>query len=192
METNMSTAKHSDAGAATTTRRKVLAAAALAMSGIALPRAVSSKVTADEISKSEESIRQQILFTASRKRLYDALTDAKQFDQVARLSAAMQGGMPPGAKPTRLSSTPSSEFALFGGHIVGRQIELVANARIVQAWRAGNWDPGSYSIARFELIEQGSGTQLLFEHTGFPKGQSEHLAAGWKENYWEPLEKFLK
>jgi len=188
----MSTAKHSDAGAATTTRRKVLAAAALAMSGIALPRAVSSKVTADEISKSEESIRQQILFTASRKRLYDALTDAKQFDQVARLSAAMQGGMPPGAKPTRLSATPGSEFALFGGHIVGRQIELVANARIVQAWRAGNWDPGSYSIARFELIEQGSGTQLLFEHTGFPKGQSEHLAAGWKENYWEPLEKFLK
>ena len=22
-------------------------------------------------------------------------------------------------------------------------------------------------------------------------GQREHLAAGWKANYWEPLEKFL-
>jgi len=123
--------------------------------------------------------------------VYAALTDAKQFDQVTRLSAAMQGGMPPGAKPTQITATPGSEFVLFGGHITGRQIELVPNERIVQAWRAANWDAGIYSIARFELAEQGTETKLVFEHTGFPKGQGEHLAQGWKENYWEPLEKFL-
>jgi activator of HSP90 ATPase len=82
-------------------------------------------------------------------------------------------------------------FSLFGGYITGRQIELVPNLRIVQAWRAGGWDPGHYSIAKFELVEQGSGTKIVFDHTGFPIGQAEHLAEGWKGNYWEPLEKFL-
>ena len=82
-------------------------------------------------------------------------------------------------------------FLLFGGYITGRQIELVPNERVVQAWRAGGWDPAHYSIAKFELVEQGSGTKIVFDHTGFPNGQAEHLAEGWKGNYWEPLEKFL-
>ena len=82
-------------------------------------------------------------------------------------------------------------FSLFGGHIIGRHIELVPNKRIVQAWRVVDWDPGLYSIAKFELAEQGPGTKIVFDHTGFPKGKAEHLAAGWKANYWEPLVKFL-
>jgi activator of HSP90 ATPase len=67
----------------------------------------------------------------------------------------------------------------------------VSNERIVQAWRAGSWSPGIYSIARFELTEQGTGTKIVFDHTGFPQGTAEHLAEGWKVNYWEPLEKYL-
>jgi hypothetical protein len=46
-------------------------------------------------------------------------------------------------------------------------------------------------MAKFVLVEQGSGTKLVFDHTGFPKGDAEHLAAGWKAHYWETLEKFL-
>ena len=65
------------------------------------------------------------------------------------------------------------------------------NERIVQVWRAGSWDPGSYSIARFVLVESGGGTKIVFDHTGFPKGQAEHLAEGWRTNYWEPLTKVL-
>ena len=61
----------------------------------------------------------------------------------------------------------------------------------MQAWRVVDWDPGVYSIAKFKLIEQGAGTKLVFDHTGFPKGQAEHLAEGWKSHYWDSLEKFL-
>ena len=82
-------------------------------------------------------------------------------------------------------------FSLFGGYISGRQIELVPDERIVQAWRVAAWSPGVYSIAKFELADDRHGSQIVFDHTGFPKGQGEHLAAGWKANYWEPLEKFL-
>jgi activator of HSP90 ATPase len=96
-----------------------------------------------------------------------------------------------GTAPTRISLQVGGTFSIFAGHIVGRHIELVPNERIVQVWRVVNWDPGLYSIARFELVEQGSGTKIIFDHTGFPKGQAEHLAAGWKGKYWEPLAKFL-
>ena len=53
------------------------------------------------------------------------------------------------------------------------------------------WAPGAYSIAKFELVEQGSGTKIVFDHTGFPKGTAETLASGWKAHYWGPLAKFL-
>jgi activator of HSP90 ATPase len=82
-------------------------------------------------------------------------------------------------------------FSLFGGHILGRQIELVPNQRIVQAWRTADWKPGVYSIAKFELAEEGSETRIVFDHTGFPAGQAAHLAEGWVGNYWAPLTKYL-
>jgi Activator of Hsp90 ATPase homolog 1-like protein len=53
------------------------------------------------------------------------------------------------------------------------------------------WDPGAYSIAKFNLVEQGSGTKIVFDHTGFPKGDAETLASEWKAHYWEPLAKFF-
>jgi uncharacterized protein YndB with AHSA1/START domain len=142
----------------------------------------------EEISRTGEAIHQEVVFKASRKRVYEALTDTKQFDKVIQLSGVMKS-MPPGGKPTEISPEVGGAFALFGGYITGRHIELVPNERIVQAWRTGSWKPGVYSIAKFAFAEQGSGTKLVFDHTGFPEGEGQHLAAGWKANYWEPLEK---
>ena len=93
--------------------------------------------------------------------------------------------------PAEISREPGGKFVIFGGYISGRHIELVSNQRIVQAWHEKAWEPGEYSIARFELREAGSGTKLAFDHTGFPAGAGEHLSIGWKINYWEPLKKFL-
>jgi activator of HSP90 ATPase len=71
------------------------------------------------------------------------------------------------------------------GHITGRHIELVPDQRIVQARRVVDWILGVYSIVKFELTEQGSDTKIIFDHTGFPVGKAQHLAEGWKANYWE-------
>ena len=173
------------------TRRQAIAGVAAAFGGLVVGSTGAWAGTEEAISHAAESIHLEPVFKASRKRVYEALTDARQFGKVVQLSAVMKGGMPPGARPAEISSEAGGAFSLFGGHITGRQIELVTNERIVQAWRAGSWDPGHYSIAKFELVEQGSGTKIVFDHTGFPNGQAEHLAAGWKGNYWEPLEKFL-
>ncbi|MFD0739405.1 SRPBCC domain-containing protein [Lysobacter koreensis] len=125
------------------------------------------------------SIHQEIAIAASPDRVYAALLDAAQF-------SAMSGGA-----PTEIDGRAGGAFSCFGGMITGRNVELVADRRIVQAWRVGNWPEGVYSIARFELAPRGAETQLVFDHTGFPEDAREHLANGWHANYWEPLRRAL-
>ena len=145
----------------------------------------------EEVSRSCETIHQVLTFKANRKRVYEALTDERVFDKVVKASEAMQSGTSLGNKPTQISREAGGTFTLFGGHILGRHVELVPEERIVQAWRVATWEAGVYSIARFVLSEEGAGTKLVFEHTGFPNGQGQHLAEGWKGNYWGPMEKVL-
>jgi len=157
---------------------------------VADPRAVHA--AGDEISHTNDAIHQEVVFNASQSRIYEALTDSKQFDAITKLSAAMQSGMVPAGSPAAtIGREPGGAFSAFGGYVTGRQIELIPGQRIVQAWRAGSWNPGIYSIAKFELAEGSSGTKLIFDHTGFPAGEAAHLAEGWHGNYWQPLAKFL-
>lgn len=172
-------------------RRQMIAGVGIAFGGFALGSTRAWGAAEEEISHAAEAIHLEPVFKASRKRVYEALTDAKQFQKVVLLSAAMKSGMAPGTKPAEISTEAGGAFSLFGGYITGRQLELVPTERIVQAWRARSWDAGSYSVAKFVLVEEGSGTKIVFDHGGFPKGQAKHLTIGWKTNYWEPLEKFL-
>lgn len=144
----------------------------------------------DGVSRTAEAIHQEVTFNATSRCIYDALTDASQFQKVEALSDAMKS-LDFASHPARISREPGGAFWLFGDYIVGRQIELVEDQRIVQAWRVTSWGPGIYSVARFELTEQGSSTKLVFDHAGFPAGSAEHFAAGWHAHYWQPLEKFL-
>ena len=125
------------------------------------------------------AIHQEVVFKANSDRVYQALTDAKQF-------SAFTGGA-----PAEISREAGGAFSCFGGMIVGRNLELVLNRRLVQAWRAGNWSEGLYSIVKFELEAEGGETRLVFDHTGFPEDQRPHLEGGWPAMYWGPLRKYL-
>ena len=171
-------------------RRQWLKAAALSAGGFLFRPIKTHATTEDGISRNAEAIHQEVTFQASPKRVYEALLDAKQFQKVQMLSDAMKS-MDIAGKPAEINAEPGGRFSLFAAYIVGCQIELFANQRIVQAWRAMSWDPGAYSIARFEISAQGTGCKITFDYTGFPAGTAEHLAAGWKAHYWEPLAKFL-
>jgi len=172
------------------TRRQAIVGVAIAFGGLALGSPKAWSAAEEEISRTAEAIHQEPVFKANRKRVYEALTDAKQFDKVIQLSGVMQS-MHLGDKPAEISREVGGPFTLFGGYITGRHVELMPNERIVQAWRTGSWPLGVYSIAKFDLVEQGSGTKIVFDHTGFPKGDAESLASGWKAHYWEPLAKLL-
>jgi len=167
--------------------------AAASASGATHGSRIAGDDTNAEISHSNAAIHQEVDFAASVARVYAALTVAEQFDQVVRLSAAMNSDMKKalGSAPTRIDAQAGGAFSLFGGYVTGRMLELVANARVVQAWRAGSWDAGLYSIANYVLVQRGESTRLVFDHTGFPNAAARHLAEGWHVNYWLPLAKFL-
>jgi activator of HSP90 ATPase len=157
----------------------------LSLVGGSIPRPLTEDYG---ISHTADAIHQEVVFKASRKRIYEALTDTKHFDRVIQLGKA---GMSYGKKPTAISREVGGVFSLFGGYIVGRHIELTPNERLVQAWREISWNPGVYSLVKFELVEQDAETKLIFDHTSFPAGAVDHLAIGWYENYWDPLKKYL-
>ena len=170
-------------------RRQLLGAAAVLVGGLGLGARLRAEGEG-EVSHTAEAIHQEIVFNASRKKVYDTLTVASQFQKVIDNSAAMKA-MALAKKPAEISRELGGAFSVFGGHIVGRQLELVPGQRIVQAWRVVDWEPGIFSIARFELVEQAGSTKMVFDHTGFPGGQAAHLAEGWRVNYWQPLAKVL-
>jgi activator of HSP90 ATPase len=188
-EENMDNAKNFPLSQPSNRRRWITHAA-----NVAAAFSVASRNTwaraAEDLSRNAEAIHQEVTFKATRKRVFEALTNAQQFQKLESFSSAMNG-VDIQSKPAVIDPQPGGAFSLFGEYVTGRQIELVQDRRIVQAWRAASWDPGIYSIAHFELLQAGMGTKLVFDHVGFPAGTGEHLAAGWKANYWEPLEKLL-
>jgi activator of HSP90 ATPase len=123
-----------------------------------------------------DRIHQDVTFSSPPHAIYDALTSATAF-------AALSGS------PAELDTSAGSSFSLFGGQILGRNVELIPGQRIVQAWRVAGWEPGLYSLVRFELTAEGSGTQLSFDHTGFPPESVAELDSGWHAMYWEPLKR---
>ena len=151
----------------------------------------SQTVGGDGLTRTSEAIHQEVTVAANPRAIFEALTNAKQFDAITRLSDAVALVTAPNARPTSISRAVGGSFTLFGGYITGRNLELERDARLVQAWRAASWKAGEYSIASFVLVRSGTETRVVFDHRGFPEGAGAHLASGWHTHYWEPLAKFL-
>jgi activator of HSP90 ATPase len=178
------------AGSFAPARRQLITAGALALGSFGLRPSAARAAGEDGISHSAVSIHQQPSFTASRQRVYAALTDPQQFDQIVELSGVMKA-MHLQGQASQISQNVGGSFALFGGYITGLQVVLAPNELIVQAWRAGSWPRGAYSIARFQLVDTEAGSRILFDHAGFPANEARSLAAGWKAHYWQPMQKLL-
>jgi len=162
----------------------MIGGAAVTLAGLATGSALwaqtppRKEVPASAANKDRTSLHQENEYKASPQRIYEVLLDAKQF-------AACTG------MPAEIDSKAGGAFSLFGGLVVGRNLELIPNQRIVQAWRPTHWDASVYSIVRFDLKTQPSGTVVVLDHTGFPPGEFDALDAGWYSHYWNPLKKFL-
>jgi uncharacterized protein YndB with AHSA1/START domain len=153
------------------------AISALLLSFVCLPSVLLAKIgpvtnhadgTAADSSKGI-TIHQEINFKAAPKQIYEALLSSKQFSESTKKSFNNFT-----AASAHIDPSPGGAFALFDGIIVGRILELVPNQGIVEAWRAADWPAGVYSIVRFELKPQGTGTRVIFDHTGFPEGLKEN------------------
>ncbi len=165
------------------TRRQVITSGAVALAGLALGSAVARAQQTTETpstgaDKTRTYLHQEVDFKASPHHIYEILLDSKLFSAFSGEAAT-------------ISPEAGGAFTLFGGKVVGRNIELVSDHRIVQAWRPSYWKPGAYALVKFELKPQGAQTRVVLDHTGFPEGDFSSLSSGWKEHYWEPLTTYL-
>jgi len=133
------------------------------------------------------TIHQEIYFNVTPQQVYQALLSSEQFSAFTKKSFDMFT-----ATSAKIDAKEGGFFSVFDGHIIGRILELTPDQRIVEAWRVVDWPAGVYSIARFELKGRGSGTQLIFDHIGFPEGLKEHLTIGWQQHYWDALSKYFQ
>lgn len=124
------------------------------------------------------AIHQEVRIKSSPERIYKALTTAEEF-------SALTGA------PADIAGEEGGAFSCFGGQITGRNVELKTNKAIVQAWRAGAWPAGVYSIVRITLDKAGDETKVTLDQSGFPQETAEHLEGGWHKMYWEPLRVYL-
>ena len=145
------------------TRRRMISAAAT-LAGLSTTFGMQSvaaqemkKVPAKSANAKRTSLHQEVDLPAAPDRVYHLLLDSKEFAELSGMPAQIEG-------------VAGGAFAMFGKVVYGRNVELVPNERVIQAWGDTGWGLGVYSIARFELKKQGSGTRVVLDHTGFPGG----------------------
>ena len=94
--------------------------------------------------------------------------------------------------PAKISRQVGGKWSAFGGMILGKNLALVPNRMIVQAWRSSGWkkgDPDSVLVVRFEKTADGATANLV--HVGVPAHDLDGVTKGWKRYYWEQWEKYF-
>lgn len=87
-----------------------------------------------------------------------------------------------------MSTEPGSEFSLWEGSIVGKNLEFEKNKKIIQQWYFG--DEPEESIVTIILHEHKQGTSVELRHTNIPDEAYESIADGWTSSYFSALGEF--
>jgi uncharacterized protein YndB with AHSA1/START domain len=87
-----------------------------------------------------------------------------------------------------MSTEPGSEFSLWEGSIVGKNLEFEPDKRIVQQWYFG--DQPEASIVTLKLHDHENGTSVELRHTNIPDADYDDIVEGWIHTYFASLEEF--
>lgn len=80
-----------------------------------------------------------------------------------------------------MSEEPGSEFSLWDGDIAGRNIEFVANRKVVQEWYFG--EQSEISVVTITIKPEGENSIVTVEQTNIPDNDFAEIAEGWREYY---------
>jgi activator of HSP90 ATPase len=122
-----------------------------------------------------KSFKKYYLIPATPQELYLALTNP--------LTIQLWSG-----EPAEMSTEPGSEFSLWEGSIVGKNIAFEADKKIVQEWYFG--DQQEPSIVTIKLHENPKGTSLELNHANIPDQDYEDIVDGWENIYIASLQDF--
>ncbi|HEY2583471.1 MAG TPA: SRPBCC domain-containing protein [Mucilaginibacter sp.] len=88
-----------------------------------------------------------------------------------------------------MSTEPGSEFSMWEGSIVGKNLEFEEGKKIVQQWYFDG-QPES-SIVTIKLHPDKNGTSVELRHTNIPDAEYDGFAEGWDNSYFGPLAEFF-
>jgi activator of HSP90 ATPase len=88
-----------------------------------------------------------------------------------------------------MSTEPGSEFSLWEGSIVGRNIEFEEGKKIVQQWY---FDQDEESIVTIKLHPHKQGTSIELRHTNIPDDEYDDIVEGWNDTYFRSLDDFYE
>ncbi len=87
-----------------------------------------------------------------------------------------------------MSTEPGSEFSLWEGSIVGKNIAFEDGKKIVQQWYFGDQNEDSIVTIKLHIHKQGTSAELT--HTNIPDEAYEEMVDGWNDNYFGLLISF--
>jgi len=87
-----------------------------------------------------------------------------------------------------MSTEPGSEFSLWEGSIVGKNLAFEESKKIVQQWYFGDQEEPSIVTIKLHPHKQGTSVELV--HTNIPDEAYEEMVEGWNYNYFGLLASF--
>lgn len=97
-----------------------------------------------------------------------------------------------GNKPATCSAAVGGAFTVWNGYIIGRNLALEPNKRIVQSWRTKKFtaaDPDSEIEVLLEPV--GNATRVTVNHRNVPDGHTSYRDGGWQRSYFEPMKAYF-
>ena len=92
--------------------------------------------------------------------------------------------------PAEMSTEPESEFSLWDGAIVGKNLEFENDKKIVQQWYFG--EQVEASIVTIKLHPHKNGTSAELIHTNIPDDDFEEIVDGWITAYFGEIIEFFE
>ena len=84
-----------------------------------------------------------------------------------------------------MSTEAGSEFSLWEGSIVGKNLEFDPGKKIVQQWYFGEQE--QESIVTIKLHPHNDGTSVELRHTNIPDEDYNDIVEGWNDAYFGSL-----
>lgn len=122
-------------------------------------------------------IQQRYKIKASVEKVWQALTDPKTIEQWS-------------GAPAEMDDQQGNNFRLWNGDIWGTNTFVHAPDHLEQDWFGGKWDqPSKVCMA---LTSDNGQTTVVLCHSHVPQAEEKDFADGWRDFYFEPLQKLLE
>lgn len=124
-----------------------------------------------------QDFKKYYIITEEPEIVYQALTNAATIKLWTGEEAIME-------------AVPDTEFSLWEGSIVGKNLEFEHGKKIVQQWYFEGQDEPS--IVTIKLHTHKDGTSVELRHTNIPDEAYDDMVEGWTESYFRSLSEFYE